>query len=250
MTSLPAFLERHPRCCFCGDQATTRDHIPPKAVFAGKVWPEGYEFPGCLSCNNGSSQIDQIFALLARMSVADRHVDVDEFTKYRIGVRNNRPDALPRVTESEAELDAVLRELGVRRPAGMDWREVPIALVSADTFRELDVLFRKLFYALHYMHVGAIVPKGATLARVCTTNQILGHEDPLDWQKIPTLQNEPSIRRQGNELRSQFDYLWGTDHEGTFGISFHIRHSIFGLICGPVPSDRVDDLPPEVRLVA
>src|SRR6266702_3296638 len=63
------FLTTHPRCCFCGGAATSAepDHVPSRVLFDGRQWPEGFEFPACVSCNRASRHDEQIIAMLSRM---------------------------------------------------------------------------------------------------------------------------------------------------------------------------------------
>ena len=63
------FLLAHPVCVFCGGgaKATTKEHCPPRSMFQGRQWPEGFEFPACDSCNHGTSDQDLLVAMLARM---------------------------------------------------------------------------------------------------------------------------------------------------------------------------------------
>lgn len=47
-------------CVYCGDPATTEDHVPPKSLFPPDT--EGLiTVPACLNCNNTSSQDDEFF---------------------------------------------------------------------------------------------------------------------------------------------------------------------------------------------
>src|SRR4051794_40646259 len=62
------FLKDHPLCCFCGGAttATTEDHVPSRALFRDRQWPEGYVFPACQKCNGVSSKHELIIAMLGR----------------------------------------------------------------------------------------------------------------------------------------------------------------------------------------
>lgn len=239
--SLAKFKSDHPFCCFCGGGTATeqRDHVPPRAMFAGKYWPEGYVFPACAKCNQGSSDLDQTLALIARLSIADQHTDSDENQKYIQGVRNNTPHAVPYLFGSSTEAKKVLRELGIKKPDGMLAVDVPIALIDADAFEDLDPLFRKLYCALYYKHCNRIVPSRMKVICVRTTNQIFGSDDPFDWMRDAFFRNEPIIERAGRSLRDQFDYLWGANEDGSFAFNFHLRHSIFGVMAGPFTPDMV-----------
>lgn len=242
MPTTAEFLQQHPWCCFCGGfvAAEQEDHVPPKALFARREWPEGYVFPACKACNQGSRQVDQAIAMLARLSIADQNINEDEFGGLLNGVRNNMPLAQPLLEENTEDSQRLFSELRAQLPnTGRIPPDTFIVALDADVFRQLDVVFGKLFCALHYKHTGRIVPARSRLFRLCTTNQILDAEDPFEWMRFPHIQNEPTILRNGRSLIDQFDYKWGQTHDdGLFGITFHMRNGIYGVIVGPLSSEQ------------
>lgn len=240
------FLERHPVCCFCGDAASQEDHVPPKALFARREWPEGFVFPACAACNQGSRQIDQVVSMLARVGIADENPDVAEFQKLYTGVKNNVPQAQPIIEDETEESKRLFEELQSKLPrSGRLPSDTPIVAIDADVFRELDVIFRKLFCALHYKHIGTTAAFDASIFRLCTTNQILDADDPFEWMQFPQIQNAARIERNGRSLSDQFDYNWGVEAGRIFGVTFHMRNTIFGVLVGPLPPERVAEFRPE-----
>ena len=86
------FLTCHPRCFACGEIAVEIDHLPSKACFDDKDWPEGFEFPVCYSCNHATSNDEQIIAVLSRShSNPDAPAKTSEIEKYMKGGANNDP---------------------------------------------------------------------------------------------------------------------------------------------------------------
>jgi len=101
------FLEEHPFCYFCGGtrQATTVDHVPPRACFPDGFAPEGFESPACERCNHGAEKQDQIFGLYAMILDFDQAKFASEDDRKKIsklirGIRNNYPEALPDLTRA------------------------------------------------------------------------------------------------------------------------------------------------------
>ena len=97
MSSRQKFLRNHPYCCFCGgsELATTRDHIPSRACFNKRNWPEGFEFPACEPCNSKTRDDEQWVAVLSRMLPNATAPNIDSETeKYFLGLANNSPDIL------------------------------------------------------------------------------------------------------------------------------------------------------------
>ena len=66
---LRRFLKENPNCCFCGGtrRATTVDHIPPRSFFLQRRHPKGLEFPACSSCNNNSSNAEDIARIISTL---------------------------------------------------------------------------------------------------------------------------------------------------------------------------------------
>jgi hypothetical protein len=62
------FIKEYPTCCFCGGArlATTREHMPPKAMFDGSHRPDKLVMPACDQCNRGTSTADLTAAIIGR----------------------------------------------------------------------------------------------------------------------------------------------------------------------------------------
>ena len=102
---LSALLDEQPMCIFCGgiEPATTEDHQPARALFDRKEWPEGYLFPACERCNQGSKHAENAMAVLVRINSEkeddpQRRVDMQ---KYVQSMRNNFPDLIKPLTTRE-----------------------------------------------------------------------------------------------------------------------------------------------------
>ena len=61
-------LAGEPRCIYCDAAPSQLEHMPPKAMFRGRVRPSGMEFAACQSCNNGTSAADLVASFVARIS--------------------------------------------------------------------------------------------------------------------------------------------------------------------------------------
>jgi hypothetical protein len=59
------------RCVYCGGQAITRDHVPPRCLLERPYPPNLPTVPSCSSCNAGFSLDEQYFVvLLTQVGVA------------------------------------------------------------------------------------------------------------------------------------------------------------------------------------
>lgn len=71
-------------CAICGvREATTRDHIPPKAIFVRPLPTTLVTVPACALCNNGASGHDEHFRVYLGMVVGDRNPKATQLWKER-----------------------------------------------------------------------------------------------------------------------------------------------------------------------
>lgn len=88
------FLKEHPFCCFCGgnEPATTRDHVPSRQIFTGKLRPQGLEVPACDRCNSGTSRHEQVAAMFSRLYPDPvKRLEKEETQKIIWAVNRNNP---------------------------------------------------------------------------------------------------------------------------------------------------------------
>ena len=139
------FFSAHPWCCFCGGSApaTTEDHIPGRAIFDSRNWPEGYSFPACDTCN-GLTRFDEIIiTMLSRIrSRGDLTTDQQDLEMRRAmdGVRNNFPDAYKAMRVRANDVRRFLKNTGREKAAGALLSDVPVIQLNQPEF--------------HYKHVG------------------------------------------------------------------------------------------------
>ena len=49
------------RCAYCGEPATTYDHVPPQCLYTRPLPSNLVTVPACAACNNGASKDDAEF---------------------------------------------------------------------------------------------------------------------------------------------------------------------------------------------
>lgn len=82
-----------PKCVYCGDLATTRDHIPPQNLFQ-KPYPPLITVPACKPCNSEASVDDEYFR---NVLILDHRLENHPETKRLIEAFKRslqRPEAL------------------------------------------------------------------------------------------------------------------------------------------------------------
>lgn len=115
------FIKQNPWCIFCGghEATTTREHCPPKALFQHKAWPEGYEFPACFGCNNGTINYDRMLAMLARTDyIGDAGNSDGKFVDLVAGVHAQDASQIRAMLPSVREARTYNRRYGIVRKPG------------------------------------------------------------------------------------------------------------------------------------
>jgi hypothetical protein len=216
------FLVRNPLCCFCGGgvSATTEDHVPPKAAFFARNWPEGYCFPACIDCNGGSSDDDRKFAFLSRLPL-DRYESEqhrDEFRRLTRGVHRQDSSLIRGLLMSANEKRTFLKDRRLNTPPGTAVGELPLMKFGPEWAESATNVLQKLAKALHYMHAGKIVPiDGRVDVSVFPNSDIMaGDFDASVFTELPA--SVLPIRNR-KDISDQFGYRYGVTEDG--------KHALF-----------------------
>ncbi len=150
---------RHPNtqlCIYCNEaEADTRDHIPPKALFAPPRPDDLITVPSCTRCNRGFCRDDEHF----RAVLSIRH---DIYTHSAV----NRPAILrslkrPQATGLRASLLAGMVELPIVTRAG---HYVGSAGTYSVNFARLNATAARISRGLYWRETGSPIP---TRFRAC-----------------------------------------------------------------------------------
>lgn len=235
--NLQEFLSKHPICCFCGGAtpATTRDHLPPSGIFSEHKWPDGYVFPACLKCNNGSSDDDAVIALYSRMSPGRPPIEREreEWLKQLRAFNERFPGEVQKGLLTANQKRSIVEKYGIQKPENSAHGELPILQITPLIVSSVKRFSRKLTLALHYRHSGKIVPRDAWVRTWHWTNfQRIVSDIPQEiFDMTP---GNVTLRRDNVLLSDQFDYKYGISDDGSFGAylaSFRKMFLVVGFIC-------------------
>lgn len=210
-----AFFDKHPMCCFCGGKtpAVEIDHIPARHLFAGRQWPEGYEFPACAACNDESAEDELVMGFLVRIQLSNMSADEEkelERAVWNIGDRH--PELLKGMRElSRIETRRFLREQGVSITS-FPWE--PYVVTVPEMLMDVPKRYgEKLGKALYYMHTGQIIPKdGFVSVSAMTNTQFMSPKFPIE--RFTILDRKPILARSGKSLEKQFAYRYAVPEDG------------------------------------
>jgi hypothetical protein len=207
------FLAEHLYCCFCGGTrlAEEPDHVPPRVLFDGRRWPEGFEFPACVRCNRATRHDEQIVAMLVRLypdaTTPAGMAEVDE--RFR-AVAHNYPEVLAEMRPTAEQIQSAVEKYKIQLEAGQSIADLPVLSVKGPIVnRAIENFARKLFCALFYKHLGTALPSEGGIAVTWYSNiQIFNEEIPRSIADV--LVGFPdTIERARTNLGNQFFYRWG-----------------------------------------
>lgn len=230
---LEQFLTKHSICCFCGGDrvAETEDHIPSRSIFENRVWPKGYVFPACVSCNQSTVDEEAIIAMLSRFDSTSKGA-ADESAKLIKAFAERHPELAREMPMTANEARRALRKLGLEKPEELGFGELPLVKLP----REIDSIVRrfgtKLIKALHYMHTGRIVTNDAGILIYWHTNaQHIAGKFP---EQVAHIFNGVALpTRDSTPLHDQFSYRYAISDDGLLGgyVAFFRRaFSITGML--------------------
>lgn len=231
-----AFFAEHPKCCYCGGilDATTVDHWPSRALFSRREWPEGYAFPACFQCNNESSDLEGLFAVICRLGSKVKQED-EENQRLQLGALSRHPEAYNSLFISADEKRQRARKYGIEEPLDGGWDSIPMVALDHPTVqRAMHLCSQKLLLSLHYKHsTCALDSRGLGVYRWFTNldaslNAVFENLGPTLHQRIEPMRGRVSLSRQ---FGYSFSLYRGSDGpSSSFLISHGAGLSLFGML--------------------
>lgn len=212
------FLSTHPLCCYCAEdeKATTTDHCPPRSLFRDRKWPEGYEFPACAKCNSECRKIENIIAVIYRITL-NSNIKDPHLKKLIIGLRNNSPEIVQELTSSSnrrwqrQEFRKKYGDIGDE----IYMRGYAIATIGPKTREAIKYFGDKMAKALYYKHIGRRF-KGKLF-----TKSIYIDRNPDFLQTLTNLAPAfATLQRESLNLSDQFLYRFNCNAD--LGIFFAV----------------------------
>lgn len=229
------FYAEHPFCIFCGGSKVIEsiEHCPPRALFQNADWPEGFEFPACLSCNHGSSDQDLLVSLLARTGWVPREDGKDDGKVQGLIARADKrfPGIVNRMIRSPTQARKDNRRLGITPPPGETHQQQAINL-PAEFNEAIRVFARKLSKGVFYKETGSIFPGDGTLYLNWFTNaQLIANDRYPAFEILNELGGKaPPVQRGNRYLNDQFSYRISISNEHDIFVLEATFTAAFGLV--------------------
>ena len=233
--SLDEFIKQYPHCIFCGgtEPTTTKEHCPPKALFQHRQWPEGYEFPACIKCNNGTSNHDRMLAMLARTDYEGDAGNRDgKFVNLVAGVHSQDTSQIRRMLPSVREARTYNRRYGIAPKPGQTHQDASPVKITSAMQTAVEVLSGKLAKAMYFREVGKVFPTHGCLAlRWFTNAELLENDSYPIFQMLEGISgNAPLLKRGGMVLNDQFSYKFTLTSDVDMFVLQASFGSAFGLV--------------------
>lgn len=140
-------------CALCGvNQASTRDHIPPKAIFP-KPRPALITVPACFECNNSASDHDDLFKVYLSLHTAENSdIARQLFTEKTVRTLRRNQNLLQRIYK-ESKRFVIRNTRGeLESRSGVLWDSSAHTQVIGRTIR-----------GLYFHHLGTPLPSDCDL---------------------------------------------------------------------------------------
>ncbi len=140
-------------CAICGEyEATTRDHVPPKAIFP-KPRPDLITIPACQICNNGTSDLDDLFKVYLSMQAAEKSEIANRlFSEKTIRTLEVNKKLLRSLKEDSKEIKVVRKDGTFSSKIGVLWNS-----------EAHDKVIERTIRGLYFHHSRNLLPKDAVL---------------------------------------------------------------------------------------
>lgn len=222
----------HPNCCFCGGNATTVDHVPSRQLFADRQAPEGFEFPACAACNNGSGKLEQVVSLYLKLTDQTGRKPDESFSENIRGVFNNNPAFMPIVDVSTSRKKRAVKEFGLVLPEGTSASRAPVLRLPPEAEEAFEHFAKRLSYALFYKHLGIPKPEAHFVKHWYIQEQHRSVTGLMDQMK-QMMPNSHRATRTNADLGDQFWYLWYAekgDPYFAYAAQFNRSYLFFGVV--------------------
>ena len=237
------FLAEHPICCFCGGSTAseTIDHVPCRACFRGRNYPETFEFPACERCNDASRQDEVVFPFYVRMvDNTTAGNDDTEIRKLVSGLANNLPELMPSRTKDVRTIRRTLARMGLSPAPGMFLNELPMVAIPNAVHDRIRRYARKIACALSYREKSRAVSADHLIFAHWGQQQDRAFVESVEgFLAMPKLEIG---KRRNVDIGDQFAYRCNfADDPDVFGMIAQFGSGIM-LTCLIAPPDFVDRL--------
>ena len=188
------------KCVFCGtEDATTRDHIPPKSVFPKNHRDNLLTVPSCENCNGESNNDDEMFKVMIGLTTEPSDQTLYEDTAQNTFNTLEKNNKLIQIMLSN------IRDVLVKNKYGF-WEIKHASTFDTEPFRRVEI---KIAKAIYYIEKNNTCHKYGIKLEIYTSKEGYGFEPFVPMQK-EILNNPPTA----SVASDQFQYWHLETEEG------------------------------------
>jgi hypothetical protein len=228
LTATAKLIEQFPLCSLCGGSrpATTRDHIPPKAIFDNSFRPDRLVMPACKTCNGATSTADLIASIVSRWNFYADQQELTDGSRLVRRLRKERPDIVAEWTKFGARDNARARQHLLKQ--GVD---VPVTagLVSLGeiTIRHLNLFAYKLALGLYFEHFREPLPNSGLVSAIWRTKEDF-RQQGVPKELLEIMPKYATLQQGKWNTSEDFEYRFDLNTaEGVFGCLARFRTSFY-----------------------
>jgi hypothetical protein len=230
LSATAKLLAEFPWCAICGGikRASTREHMPPKALFDNSHRPDKLVFPACHDCNKGTSTADLVASLISRWGMDSSAQWQSDHSKLATQIKRQAPQVILEwnAINDPFEQQRARRHLerhGVAVPS-----DASTVSIGPLTIRQLNIFAHKAAVALYFEHFRKPLASNGRVHAIWRTKEDFAFGVP---QELINLLPGYATMIQGSwNLSDVFEYKYATnDADGLFGCFVRFRRGLFVL---------------------
>lgn len=223
------FIQEYPKCCFCAGlrPSTTREHMPPKALFDCSHRPDKLVMPSCKNCNSGTSTADLTAAIVSRWAYDATQTENSDHHKLAAQVRRQAPELADEWVKDASPLRTIkgrqhLKTHGVPVPD-----DAAIVTIGRLTTRQLNLFAHKAVLALYFEHFRRPLAGDGAYCAYWKTKEDYAR-DGIPRSLLEMLPEYATLIQGRWDESKTFEYRHAINSkEGLFGFFARLRRGLF-----------------------
>ena len=220
-------IAKFPHCALCAGLrcASTRDHIPPVALFDGRHRPDKIVVPACQECNGTTSTADLVASIVSRWRYEPIPQELSDHSGLVRRLRKQAPEIYEEWTNSGVDRERGrkhLLEQGVHVPD-----DAGLISIGARTIRELNLFAHKLALGLYFEHFTAPLPMEGRFCAFWRSKEDY-QQQRFPRQVLAMMPDHEFLRQGAWHTQETFEYRSGINaEEGAFAFAARLRAGLF-----------------------
>jgi hypothetical protein len=222
-------IAQFPLCCFCGGlrPSTTREHMPPKALFDNSHRPDCLVMPACDQCNRSTSLADLTTSVISRWSYPENPKAREDHRKLVKAVRENHPELADEWAAVANPIDQLrsrfhLENQGVPVPP-----EARMVSIGPLTIRNLNLFAHKATLALYFEHFRRPLPNTGCLCAFWRTKEDVAAAG-VPKIVLDIMTRYATLEQGAWNERDTFEYRYELNQDnGLFAFMAKLRNTLY-----------------------